>query len=96
MAYGLEVASANGTIVFGPDHRVCNLAVFTVFSIPAGNYADFTCDAAQFANKVVTIVDTGSRFYNQKITVTRLTNKIRLTNTHTVAISGQLVAIRTG
>ena len=92
--YGLEVAGPNGAIVFSPNFKVCNLAILTAFSIPAGGVADFACDSAQFANKVATIVDTGSRLSNQRITVTRQTNNIRLTNTHSSAIAGQLVAIR--
>jgi hypothetical protein len=39
-------------------------------------------------------VDTGSILRNQIITVTRQTNNIRLTNIHSSAIVGQLVAIR--
>lgn len=92
--YGLEVFGPNGSIVFSPNFKVCNLAILTAFSLPAGGFQDFACDSAQFANRVVTIVDTGSRLSNQKIVVTRQTNNIRLTNTHTSAIAGQLVAIR--
>lgn len=94
MAYGLEVAGPNGAIVFSPNFKVCNLAILTAFSISGGGVADFPCDSAQFADKVAIIVDTGSRFANEKTTVTRQTNNIRLTNTHTTAVSGQLVAIR--
>ena len=92
--YGLQVAGPNGAIVFSPNFKVCNLAILTAFSIPAGGFQDFACDSAQFANKVVTIVDTGSILRNQIITVTRQTNNIRLTNIHSSAIVGQLVAIR--
>lgn len=92
--HGLQVAGPNGAIVFSPNFKVSNLAILTAFSIPAGGFQDFACDSAQFANKVATIVDTGSRLSNQRITVTRQTNNIRLTNTHSSAIAGQLVAIR--
>jgi hypothetical protein len=92
--YGLEVAGPSGAIIFSPNFKVCNLAVLTAFSISGGGVADFPCDSAQFANKVAIIVDTGSRFANENTIVTRQTNNIRLTNTHTTAVSGQLVAIR--
>lgn len=92
--YGLEVEGPSGAIVFSPDFKVCNLAILTAFSISGGGVADFPCDSAQFADKVAIIVDTGSRFANEKTTVTRQTNNIRLTNTHTTAVTGQLVAIR--
>jgi hypothetical protein len=94
MSFGFEVAGPGGAIVFSSDFRVCNLAILTAFSISGGGVADFPCDSAQFADKVAIIVDAGSRLENEKTTVTRQTNNIRLTNTRTTAVTGQLVAIR--
>lgn len=95
--YGLEVIGPNGsTTVFGPNYRVCNIAVLTTFSLAASQVIDIPCDSAQDANKVAIIVDTGSRLGNTKVTVTRQTNNIRLTNTAATAYNGDIIAIRIG
>lgn len=97
IGYGLEILGSDGTnVVFGPNFRVCNIALANVFSIASGASADFYCDSAQFANKVAIIVETGSRLGNEKVTITRLTNYIRLTNTSATAQNGEVLAIRIG
>jgi hypothetical protein len=95
--YGLEVTGPDGsTTVFGPNYRVCNIAVLDAFSLSASQVLDIPCDSAQDANKVAIIVDTGSRLGNTKVTVTRQTNNIRLTNTATTSYTGDIIAIRIG
>jgi hypothetical protein len=94
---GLEVIGPDGSsTVFGPNFKICNITVLNIFSLSSGASVNFFCDSVQFANKVAVIVETGSRLGNEKVTVTRLTNTLRLTNTSPTAQNGEVLAIRIG